>query len=281
MREGRPSTTAAWVAAWRGIAGGARPALIEDDVAERLVPGGYAAILRLARRHPDATAGVHRIADTVSRGRSRHLALRTRAIDDATESAIRDGARQVVIVGAGLDARAFRLDVLRDAIVFEVDHPSTQAWKRARVEGLAPVARDVRFVESDFERDDLRERLGEAGHDPAQRSVFIWEGVTMYLSNPAVEQVLRGLRASSAKGSTVVATYFEPQTSPFARALSAVLRGVSEPVLSRFSPSQIASLFARYDLDAVEDAGDPEWSRRYLGIEQPWSLERLVTAIRR
>jgi methyltransferase (TIGR00027 family) len=281
MREGRPSTTAAWVAAWRGIASGARPALMSDDVAEHLVPGGYSAILRLARRHPDATATVHRVADAVSRGRSRHLALRTRAIDDATEHAVREGAKQVVIVGAGLDARAFRLAVLRDSVVFEVDHPTTQAWKRARVAELTPVARDVRFVESDFERDDLRERLGAAGHDPAQRSVFIWEGVTMYLSGAAVEQVLAGLRASSARGSTVVATYFEPQTSPFARALSAVLRGVSEPVLSRFSPSEIASLFARYELDAVEDAGDPEWSRKYLGIDQPWSLERLVTAVRR
>jgi methyltransferase (TIGR00027 family) len=281
MREGRPSTTAAWVAAWRGIASGAREKLVTDDVAERLVPGGYGAILRLARRHPGATAAVHLIADTVSRGRSRHLALRTRAIDDATEHAIREGARQLVIVGAGLDARAYRLEALRNTMVFEVDHPSTQAWKRARVRELAPVARAVKFVESDFERDDLRERLGAAGHDPGQRTVFIWEGVTMYLSGAAVELVLRGLRASSAKGSTVLATYFEPQASPFARGLSAVLRGVSEPVLSRFTPSEIASLFARYELDAVDDAGDPEWSQRYLGIAQPWSLERLITAVRR
>ncbi len=281
MREGRPSTTAAWVAAWRGIASGARPALVADDVAERLVPGGYGAILRLARRHPDATAMVHRVADVVSRGRSRHLALRTRAIDDATERAIHEGARQVVIVGAGLDARAFRLGVLRDAVVFEVDHPSTQGWKRARINGTSPLARDVRFVETDFERDDLRERLGAAGHDEAERTVFIWEGVTMYLSSAAVELVLRGVHASAATGSTVLATYFEPQTSPFARALSAVLHSVSEPVLSRFTPRQIAERMAQYELEVVEDAGDPEWSERYLGIEQPWSLERLVTAVRR
>lgn len=281
MRDGRPSTTAAWVAAWRGIASGARPALTSDDVAERLLPGGYAAILRFARRHPDATATVHRIADAVSRGRTRHLALRTRAIDDATRRAVKDGARQLVIVGAGLDARAFRLDVLRDVAVFEVDHPATQAWKRARVAELTPLARDVRFVETDFERDDLRERLADAGHDAAARTVFIWEGVTMYLSSAAVEQVLRGVRASAVRGSTVVATYFEPQTSPFARALTAVLRGVSEPVLSRFSPAEIAALFRGHELEVVEDAGDPEWSRHYLGIDQPWSLERLVTAVRR
>lgn len=280
MREGRPSTTAAWVAAWRGIASGARPSLVTDDVAERLVPRGYGAILRLARRHPDATATVHKIADAVSRGRSRHLALRTRAIDDATTRAVEDGARQLVIVGAGLDARAWRLPILRDVTVFEVDHPATQAWKRARVAELSPIARDIQFIETDFERDELRERLSAAGHDPSARTIFIWEGVTMYLSDAAVNQVLVGLRASSARGSTLLATYFEPQSSPFAQTLSAVLRGVSEPVKSRFSPAQIRARMAAYDFTVVEDAGDPEWSRRYLDIVQPWSLERLVTATR-
>jgi methyltransferase (TIGR00027 family) len=274
MREGRPSTTATWVAAWRGISG-------HDEIAERLVPNVYGAILRRARKYPAATATVHKIADAVSRGRSRHLALRTRAIDDATRRAVDEGASQLVIVGAGLDARPYRLPVLRNVVVWEVDHPATQGWKRERVRDLVPVARDVRYVESDFERDDLRERLSAAGHDPRAKTIFIWEGVTMYLSDAAVNLVLAGLRASSASGSTVLATYFEPQTSPFARTLSAVLRGVSEPVKSRFSPEEIAERMAQYELDVVDDAGDPEWSPRYLGVEQPWSLERLVTAVRR
>lgn len=281
MREGRPSTTAAWVAAWRGISGRAARPVVHDPIAEHLVPGGYASILRLADRHPTAMARVHRLADAVTLGRSRHLALRTRAIDDATHAAIERGARQLVIVGAGLDARAWRLSSLRDTVVWEIDHPSTQAWKRARVTGLPPLARDVRFIASDFERDDLRERLAAAGHDPGAPTVFVWEGVTMYLSKAAIEQVLRGLHVSSSAGSTLLATYFEPRGSPFARALSIVLRGVSEPVRSRFSPDEIAGRLDRHAFEVVEDAGDPEWSRRYLAIEQPWSLERLVTARRR
>jgi len=281
MRDGRPSTTAAWVAAWRGIAGGAERPIVHDQVAERLVPGAYAAILRAARNNPGATARVHQFADAVSRGRSRHLALRTRAIDDGTAAAIDGGVRQLVIVGAGLDARAWRLAALRDVAVWEVDHPSTQAWKRERVAELAPLARHVRFVETDFERDDLRDRLSEAGHDPRARTVFVWEGVTMYLSSTAVELVLRGLHACAAPESTLLATYFEPRTSPLARALSAVLRGVSEPVRSRFSPDQIAERLSTHAFEVVEDAGDPEWSQRYLSLHQPWSLERLVTARRR
>lgn len=281
MKDGRPSTTAAWVAAWRGIAAQAPRPIVDDAIAERLVPSAYAAILRAARNNPGAMANVHRFADAVSGGRSRHLALRTRAIDDATATAVDDGATQLVIVGAGLDARAWRLSALRDVVVWEVDHPSTQAWKRARVAELSPIARDVRFVETDFERDDLRDRLSAAGHDPQKKTVFVWEGVTMYLSDAAVDLVLRGLHASAAASSTLLATYFEPRPSPLARALSAVLRGVSEPVRSRFSPDQIATRLASHAFDVVEDAGDPEWSRRYLSLHQPWSLERLVTARRR
>ncbi|MBI2395136.1 MAG: class I SAM-dependent methyltransferase [Deltaproteobacteria bacterium] len=281
MREGRPSTTAAWVAAWRGISGRAARPVVHDPIAEHLVPGGYASILRLAGRYPGVMAQVHRFADAVSLGRSRHLALRTRAIDDGTHAAIEGGARQLVIVGAGLDARAWRLPSLRDTVVWEVDHPSTQAWKRARVAELPPIARDVRFVASDFERDDMRERLAAAGHDPTAPTVFVWEGVTMYLSSAAIDLVLRGLHVCAAAGSTLLATYFEPRSSPLARTLSMVLRGVSEPVRSRFSPDEIAGQLDRHAFEVIEDAGDPEWSRRYLSIAQPWSLERLVTARRR
>ncbi len=281
MKEGRPSTTAAWVAAWRAIATHAHPDLVVDRVAEQLVPPAYAAILAAARRQPEAFSAIHRMADVLTAGRSRHLALRTRAIDDATTAGVARGARQVVLVGAGLDARAFRLGSLRDAVVFEVDHPATQAYKRSRVRDLPAVAREIRFVESDFERDDLRERLARAGHDAAAPSVFVWEGVTMYLSFDAVEQVLRGVAASSAPGSTLLATYFEPVRNPFARTLGAVLRGVSEPLRATFTPAAIARRFEAHGFDVLDDAGDPEWSQRYLRIEQRWSLERLVCGLRR
>jgi len=57
---------------------------------------------------------------------------------------------QLVILGAGLDSRAWRLDDLKDTVVFEVDHPSTQAWKRERSAPVPYKAKDVRFVAMDF-----------------------------------------------------------------------------------------------------------------------------------
>ncbi|MGZ3449517.1 MAG: class I SAM-dependent methyltransferase [Polyangiales bacterium] len=281
MKEGRPSTTAAWVAAWRGINGLARPAIVSDPIAERLVPRAYGAILGAARRAPAATAAVHRFADAVSGGRSRHLAFRTRAIDEAISRAVDQGTRQLVLVGAGLDARAFRLSTLSSSTVFEVDHPATQTYKRAKVDRLAPLAREVRYVSTDFERDDLAELLAKVGFEAARPAIFLWEGVTMYLSFEAVERVLTSISRLGARGSTLLATYFEPRTSPFAAALKAALRGVSEPVRATFTPASIAKALDAHGFEVTADEGDPEWSPRYVGISQSWSLERLVIASRR
>ncbi len=280
MREGRPSTTATWVAAWRALATYAPRPIAEDRIAEHLVPAPYAQIVGAARRHPRAVGLVHAFADAISLGRTRHLALRTRAIDEAVNQAMADGVKQVVLVGAGLCARAYRLASLRDATVFEVDHPSTQAYKRARAEALTPVAREVRHVTMDFERDDLESNLTAAGHDRDARSVFVCEGVTMYLTMLAIEETFRGVSAAAAPGSTFVVTYFERVGSPFARTLSALLRGVSEPVMSAFSAAEIAHRLSVHQFGVMSDEGDPEWSPRWVGVEQPWSLERLVTARR-
>ena len=92
------------------------------------------------------------------------------------------GAPQVVILGAGLDGRAWRMPELRDVTVFEVDHPDSQREKAARAAALLRVAREVRFVPVDFTRDRLDEPLAAAGHDPARPTTWIWEGVVMYLT---------------------------------------------------------------------------------------------------
>src|SRR5262249_2688956 len=109
--------------------------------------------------------------------RSMMMVARTIAIDDAVRAA---ASPQVVILGAGLDGRAWRMPELRDVTVFEVDPPDSQRQKRARAAGLSQVARDVRFAPVDFTRDDLDQALSDAGHDPAIKTTWIWEGVVMY-----------------------------------------------------------------------------------------------------
>src|SRR5258708_4281027 len=133
MRRDKPSLTATWVAAWRGAASYVQPSIVEDRIAEELVPPFYRSLLRAARGSPRAMTAINDAIGALTGGRSLHMMLRTRAIDDAIIEAVNDGARQLVVVGAGLDARAWRLPALRECVVFEVDHPATQRYKRSRV----------------------------------------------------------------------------------------------------------------------------------------------------
>jgi methyltransferase (TIGR00027 family) len=277
MNPAKPSRTAIWVAVMRGVARFEKPALVEDTFADALVPLPYRPILDLARALPRTSRALLGVADLVSGGRSRHMALRTRAIDDAVEDGVRRGARQLVILGAGLDARAWRLEVLRTCKVFEVDYPSTQAYKRAHTAGLPLAARELRFVDVDFEKQALEERLREAGHDPEVPSVFVWEGVTMYLTREAIDATLAAVARIAAPGSVMATTY---HTGQYLAPLSLVVRAVREPFVSTFQPAEVASLFASHGFEVTSDESNPEWRARYLGAATDFAVERLACARR-
>lgn len=176
-----------------------------DYLAERLL-GDPAA---LGLDHPIIRAMQTGYADAVqdpeaARG-IRMMMVRTRFIDACVKRAVAAGAKQLVILGAGLDTRPYRFrELLSDVRVFEVDRPETQSWKRQRVqEVLGEAPPNLAYVAIDFDKQDLSEALSRAGCDAALRTLFIWEGVTMYLPEAAVTATLR-LVASYAPGSSIV-----------------------------------------------------------------------------
>jgi methyltransferase (TIGR00027 family) len=265
MREGTPSRTATWVAFDRGLASIGPRAIVQDALAERLVPRAYGALLRMARRMPRITAALLRVQRALSAGVSLHIAFRTRAIDDAVEAAASRGAEQLVIVGAGLDSRAWRIAALRDVRVYEVDHPATQIYKRARVAAFAVLAKVVQYIAADLERVPLGDSLAAAGHDPTRKSVFLWEGVTMYLTRAAIETTLATIAARSAPGSGLVVSYWEaPRRSLGMRLMLWALARAGEPIRSTFSRVEMKELLARHGFDMVADGGTREWAGRYL-----------------
>ena len=172
MREGRSSTTAEMVAFFRGAASVRRSPFggMRDAYARSLVPRWLSVPLRAVERAPALLPA----ARMLSVGLLDHVSLRTAAIDEALRMALAAGARQLVILGAGLDARAYRLPELSGVSVFEVDHPATQAAKRERLGEAGNGDARVVFVGVDFERDALEERLASAGHDPTIGTAWIW-----------------------------------------------------------------------------------------------------------
>jgi len=203
--------------------------------------------------------------------------VRTRFFDDALAGFVRGGGRQVVILGAGFDARAARLDAtLGDARVFEVDHPATQAAKRA---ALDPPR--VTWLAWDFERDPMSElpaRLAAAGHDPSRPTFTLWEGVTMYLSRAALDATLDAVRAYSAGGSALAFNYADRALVERPGAAEAVMlgfvRAVGEPFRAGFDPPEAAAWAAEHGFVVRDDRSFAELARALLPAPW-WRLVRL------
>jgi methyltransferase (TIGR00027 family) len=136
------------------------------------------------------------------------IAARERTIDEVLRSALLNGANQGVILGAGYDSRAYRMEEMKTARVFEVDLPATQDMKVARLREILPkIPTNVTFVPVDFNTQTLEDRLLSSGYDPSARTVFVWQGVVYYLQPEAVDATLGFITRFSAPGSTLIFDY--------------------------------------------------------------------------
>jgi methyltransferase (TIGR00027 family) len=266
MRKGQSSRTSSLVTLLRALAheGLTEVRGFSDPTALALLSAPWRWMhrrtLRSLARRPD---GRRRLLER-ARGRMDIVALRTRYFDDAWHAAHAAGARQLVLLGAGLDGRAFRLDDVGDAVVFEVDHPATQAMKRERARSLTPKALRHVYVPIDFERDRLADALARAGHVSDELTFWIWEGVTAYLTPAAQVETMRAIAERSAPGSRLAMTYIEPDAS-LRRLIDIrmLVRLFGEPFRGEMTRATAAERLAGAGLRVVEDTSPVEWRRQY------------------
>jgi methyltransferase (TIGR00027 family) len=203
---------------------------------------------------------------------TRWICVRARYVEDLVERAVTSGtATQYVILGAGLDSFAYRrtagLERLR---VFEVDHPASQAWKRARLTaiGVTPPD-DLVFAPVDFEHQTLAEGLALASFAWDAATIVSWIGVTMYLTGDAIDATLRAV-AGFAHGSRLVLTYNQPPSAlaGFGGRIEAVMSGITttmgEPFVSLYEPQQIEQLLRDHGYTDIEHFGPDEARATYL-----------------
>lgn len=281
VEPGKPSVSALEVTAYRAIGAKHPDAAIRngDSLAERflgpeerdiLKKGGSDAILtalpmgteeawnHLGIRKPFAIA-VH---------------VRTRHIDAVFEDSLKSGARQVVILGAGLDSRAYRApDSVRRTRVFEVDFPPTQEYKKKRViEIMGSLPRHVTYVPIDFTKEDLGTVLGKAGYDRTLKTIFVWEGVTFYLPEAAVDATLRFVAANSAPGSRIVFDYFLASglkaPNPALKDVMKRLEAVREPLIFGLPDDDPEGFIGRRGLAIGSNVAMKELIPRYLSKSQ-------------
>jgi methyltransferase (TIGR00027 family) len=274
VRSG-PSFTAAFVAACRGAAHVLPPeARLVDDPWGRRVPGPGA----LLARHPGPLARWQRAFVL-------YMQVRTRALDDVVTGCLAEEPdTQLVLLGAGYDCRAARLPV---RATFEVDHPATQAHKRALLgERSAAV-----YVPYDFERPtaSLSQALLDAGFDPARPSVTLWEGVTMYLSAAAVDDTVRAVATYAAPGSVLAFNYLDARAlaAPprlFHRLVKQVVSLVGEPFTFGFTPEALPAWLSER---GFARAGDQTLDELAAGLLPPRfhgaldAMERRICVARR
>jgi methyltransferase (TIGR00027 family) len=130
---------------------------------------------------------------------------RTRFFDDQVLAAVRAGVPQVVICGAGYDDRALRFRS-RGVRFFELDHPATQADKARRLRAMGTDLRSVVLVPADFRDDDAAAALAAAGHDASRPTLFLCEGLLIYLDSAVIRRLLGGLRSRAGAGSSLAAS---------------------------------------------------------------------------
>jgi methyltransferase (TIGR00027 family) len=268
-----------WVAALRGLAELDDPRIVSDPLAEKLLPRGYRDIVLAAKRAPRVSRVLLKGAARASKNLSRHMALRTRAIDDVVVSEALNGTDQLVLLGAGFDARAWRLDQLGETTVFEIDFPSTQRGKREGIGDREPLAKSVKWAPIDFSKgEDVAEVLARAGHDREKRTTFVWEGVTMYLESDAIDATLASVARASAPGSVIAVTYHAADIGWESVPLTVLVRAAGEPFKTRMTKAGMRERLEKYGFRVESDEGSDDWSERYLRQPGYRDGERLVVA---
>ena len=268
MREGQPSFTAASVAVWRGCGPWlpANMALCDDPFAHAFARGLWAPVVRAADAHP-RVAGQLLLASPLRR-LALWIQIRTRVIDDVLLGFAQRERAQIVLLGAGFDARAARFaEALGGCRFFEVDHPATQARKRQVIAARGIRSDRVQYIPWDFERQDLqdlRPRLEAHGLDCREPTLTIWEGVIMYLSEAAISATVDCVRSFSGEGSQLVFNYTERSFLHRRRALNRFTRWVGEPVRFGWDPAELPGWLGRHGFGLRWDECDAELAARLL-----------------
>jgi methyltransferase (TIGR00027 family) len=210
--NGLPSRTSILTAAARALGSREPDASVRnpDWIADRLISP---AELTLIADHPISKAfdqDFHAaIQDPDVLGFVWLMLVRTRFIDERLEHAIRNGATQLVILGAGFDTRAHRFaELLKDVSIIEVDYDTTQEYKKRAVEAaLGGTPSNVVYATVDFTRESLGDVLRRAGFRADRKTYYICEGVSMYVPEEGMKETLRAIATESAAGSTLLLEY--------------------------------------------------------------------------
>jgi methyltransferase (TIGR00027 family) len=243
---------------------------IDDAVAPRLLSwrDGKFAVVRVRALLPV----LRPIQERMTPGGYGYVLARVHHMDAIVRGEVAAGLDRIVILGAGYDTRAYRMrDELAGVQVVEVDLPATSRDKRARlVKALGSLPPEVTYIEVDFTRQDLLERLGEHGHELSMRTLFLLSGVAMFLPQTAVFELFDQVAAHTSTRTSLLLDYiFEdvlttPELYYGGREWVRFATGVGEQPRSGIPTGDIEAVLAAHGLRLDSQLGAGELTACYL-----------------
>jgi methyltransferase (TIGR00027 family) len=279
MQEGKFSKTAHRVAIRRAAHQLLdNPKVLDDPLALRIIGAAAAEELRSNPKEHHA----------FSRAFRAFMAARSRYAEDELARAVAHGVRQYVVLGAGLDTFAYR-NPHPGLRVFEIDHPSTQTWKREQLQAAdIQIPPTMTFVPIDFEKQTLADGLENSGLDPNSPAFFSWLGVTPYLTREACISTLSFIAGMPA-GSGVVFDFavdpalLNPGQRQALDALSKRVAAAGEPFQLFFDPGKLQDELKRLGFRRTEFLQGKDLNARYFtdrtdGLQVRGSIGHLLGA---
>ena len=228
------------------------------------------AVLEFAARNPEKFKAFVAENERLVPGAGNSCVARVRYIDDVVKSSLAEGLEQLVIFGAGYDTRAYRIDELKKVRVFEVDHPVTQRSKVEKVrEIFGSLSDNVTYVPVDLEVDDPGLRLVDNGYDRARKTLFVMEGLLMYLSPAIVDEILSFIVHNSRKGSAIIFDYIPRSVIDGTCELEAGknwqkgVTDVGEPFLFGIEPGTLEAFLVRRGFTKARNMTSEDYKKAY------------------
>ena len=270
----RKDGTAQGVAKQRLIETIAKPEerIINDPYADRFVLG--ASFIKLMGHKLNVW-----LAEKLVPGFHEHLISRTRFIDDLIKKSAASGVEQYVILGAGYDSRAHRLELPSSLRIFEVDQPEVQARKRSKLPKELPNLESITYVAVDFSHQSLTEQLMDAGFDQSKSTVFTLEGVSQYITKEAFDSMIKEMAALTQKANSIFFVSYAsellnknpeacfgkgyPNAEKRAKLITYGSAKVGEPWISFYGAEEIESVLSKNGYSIKENVTLKDLNSRY------------------
>jgi methyltransferase (TIGR00027 family) len=222
-----------------------------------------------AFKDPGKAKAAHEHYERLFPGLGNSIRARVRYFDDFIRSAVIEGLEQLIILGAGYDTRAYRIEGMKDKVlVFEVDLPETLQAKREKIKEIFGSLPDhVVYVPVDFHAERLGQRLMECGYNRSLKTLFVMEGLVMYLPAEAVDDILAFIIGNSGKGSAILFDYFPDSvikgTCDAGRNMREYAEKAGEPLQFGIPKGTVESFLAKRGFSQIQNVTSEDYKKAY------------------